>query len=175
MIPTSSTTRGLTWSKISKKAGWELQHNGVVMGALQRTNLWKSEFQATTYHGSWMFRRKCGFHPITEIVDANGVQIATLKQNLTGAGTLTFSDGQTFQLKWKGFWRPVWTLFAGSDQALFSIDSHAKTVEPISDLQLPEARLNLLMVFAWHIIQQASEDAAATAAIVVATSAVAMT
>jgi hypothetical protein len=58
----------------------------------------------------------------------------------------------------------------GSGQPVLSIHSREKTVDLSRELCLPEDRLILLAIFTWHIMQQASEDAASAAAVVLATS-----
>src|SRR5262249_42443057 len=99
-----------------------------------------------------------------EILDASGVQVAKSKQNWSGNnGTIAFKDGQSFQFSSKGFWRPTWTLSAGSGRPLFSIDVRSKTVHLLSDPDTQDDRVNLLMIFVWRIIQQGEEDAASAA------------
>ena len=173
MIPISSAiSGGLVWSKTPYKRGYELKRNGEVVGTLQRKRFWSSEFQAESAHGSWNFRRTGCFHTGTEIVDSNsGTRIAILKPNWSGGGTLDFSDGLSFRLTSKGFWRPVWTVLAGdSGQPVLSIHSREKTVDLPRELHLSEDRLILLAIFAWHIMRQAAEEAAAAAVVVAATS-----
>ena len=82
---------------------------------------------------------------------------------------MVFFDGQAFRMTCKGFWRPVWTVFADNGQPVLSIHSRDKTVELPNEIQLSEDLLILLVIFAWHIMQQASEDAASAAAAVAAT------
>ena len=172
MIPISSAiSGGLVWSKTPYKRGYELKRNGEIVGTLQRKSFWSSEFQAESAHGSWKFRRAGCFRTSSEILDSNsGVRIAILKPNWSGSGTLAFSDGLTLRLTSKGFWRPVWTVLADSGQPVLSIRSREKTVDLSKELHLSEDRLILLAIFAWHIMQQASEDAASAAAAVAATS-----
>src|SRR5262249_39999452 len=91
-------------------------------------------------------------------------RIAVLKPNLSGGGVLKFSDGSTFRITSKGSWRPLWTLLADNGQPLLRIHSREKTVELPTQSHLSEDRLILLAIFGWHIMQQASEDAASVAA-----------
>src|SRR5262245_48859532 len=120
MIPISSAiSGGLVWSKAPNKCGYELKRNGEIVGSLQRTSLWSSEFQAESAHGSWKFRRTGCLHTGSEIVDSNSdTRIAVLKPNLSGGGVLKFSDGSTFRITSKGSWRPLWTLLADNGQPL---------------------------------------------------------
>lgn len=172
MIPISSAiSGGLVWSKTPCKRGYKLNRSREIVGSLQRTSYWSSEFQAESAYGSWKFRRAGCFRTGTEIADSNSdTRIAILKPNWSGGGTLYFSDGPTFRLTSKGFWRPVWTVLADSGQPVLRIHSREKTVELPRESHLSEGRLILLAIFAWHIIQQASEDAASAAAAVAATS-----
>lgn len=172
MIPISSAiSGGLVWSKIPNRRGYELKRNGEIVGSLRRPSFWSSEFQAESAHGSWQFCRTGCFRTGTEIIDSkSGARIATLKPDWTGGGTLQFFDGQTFRFVSKGFWRPVWTVLTDSGQPVLSIHSCEKTVELASGFHLSEDRLSLLVVFAWHIMRQAAEDAASVATFAVAAS-----
>ena len=172
MIPICSAISGeLVWSKTPYKRGYELKRNGEIVGTLQRKSCWSSEFHAESAYGSWKFRRTGCFRTGSEIVDSiSGAQIAILKPNWSGGGALDFSDGLTFRLTSKGFWRPVWTVLAASGQPVLSIHSREKTVDLPRELHLPEDRLIVLAIFAWHIMQQASKDAASAAVVVAAAS-----
>ncbi len=167
MISISPTVSGgLAWSKTPRKCGFELKRNGETVGSLRRTSWWSSERRAESPDGSWRFRRTGFFRMCTEIVDSrSNTRVATLKPNWTGGGKLTFSDGQTFSLTCKGFWRPVWTVRADSGQPVLSIHSRGKTVELPKELHLQEDRLMLLVMFTWHMVQQTSEDAASAAVV----------
>lgn len=171
MIPISSISGRLVWSKIRHKRGYELKRNGEIVGSLHGASFWSSEFQAESHHGSWRFRRTGCFRTGTEIVDSSShTRIATFRPDWSGGGTLVFSDGQTFRFASKGFWRPVWTMLTDTGQPVVSIHSREKTVELLNELHLSEDRLILLVIFAWHIMQQASEDGASVAAAVAVTS-----
>lgn len=172
MIPISSAiSGGLVWSKIPHKCGYELKCNGEVVGSLRKMSLWSSEVQAESLRGSWRFRRSGFFHTRTAVLDSiSGSQIATVKANWGGGGTLVFSDGQTFRITCKGFWRPVWTVLAVSGQLVLSIRSREKTVELANEFHVSEDRLALLVILTWHLLQQAAEDATSAAAVAAATS-----
>jgi len=159
-----SISSGLAWSRTHHQCGSELKRNGETVGSLRRTRWWSSERQAESSHGSWRFRRSGFFRLCTEIVDApSNTRIASLKPNWTGGGKLAFSDGQTFRIRSRGLWRPVWTVFADNGLPVLSIHSRGKTVELPNDLHLQEDRLFLLVMFTRHLMQQASEDAASAA------------
>lgn len=165
MIPISSAISGrLVWSKSPRKRGYELKCNGEMVGSLQRTGFWSSEFKAESVHGSWKLRRTgCSR---TEIVDSNSdTRIAIINSSWSG-GTLQFSDGRTYRLVYKGFCRPVWTVLTDSGQKVLSLDACEKTVELAETFDLLEERLLLLAVFAWHVMQQTSEDAALSAGVI---------
>jgi hypothetical protein len=55
-----------------------------------------------------------------------------------------------------------------SGQTVLSLDSREKTVELAKGLDLSEDRMILLAIFAWHVMQQISEDAALTGAVIAA-------
>lgn len=61
-------------------------------------------------------------------------------------------------------------MLTDTGQPVVSIHSREKTVELLNELHLSEDRLILLVIFAWHIMQQASEDVASVAAAVAVTS-----
>jgi hypothetical protein len=168
MIPISSSAAGgLVWSKTPYQCGYELRRNGETVGRLERKSFWSSEFHAESAQGRWKFRRTGCFRTATEIVDASsGARIAILRPNWTGGGALEFGDGLTFRLTSKGFWRPVWMVETESGQPVLSVRSREKTVELRRELPLPEERLTLLAIFAWHIMRQASEDAASAAVLI---------
>ena len=172
MIPISSAIpRGLYWSKSPHQRGFQLTSQGEVVGSLQKTNFWATEFRAESAHGSWKFRRTGCFRTGTEIVDANSnAQIAIFKPQWSGGVKLAFSDGMTFRLTCKGFWRPVWTVWAESGQAILQLHTREKAVELPGTAPVAEDRLTLLAIFVWHIMRQAAEEAASTAALSVATS-----
>ena len=171
MIPISSAIAGgLVWSKTPHQRGYELKSNGGTIAALQRKSCWSQEFHAESQHGNWRFRRTGFWRFASEIVDANSdARIATFKPNWYGGGTLVFSDGQTFQLTFKGLWRPVWSVLANGQRVL-SVQTRGKKVELVNQMHLPEDRLTLLAIFTWHIMRQAAEDAAAGAAVAAAIS-----
>ena len=172
MIPVSSAiSAGLTWSKSSRKHGYELKRNGEIVASLQRTGCWSSAYQAESPHGKWKFRRTGFWRAATEVVDSrSGARIAVLKPNWGGGGTLVFSDGQTFQITCRGLWRPVWSVLAENGEPVLSIHSREKTVVVPDQSLLPEDRLILLATFARYVMQQAAEDAASVAVVVAVTS-----
>jgi hypothetical protein len=172
MIPISTAlSGGLIWSKTPHNRGYELRCDGKIVGSLQRKSCWSSEFRAESADGSWKFRRTGWFHTGTEIADStSGTRIAVFKPNWSGAGTLVFTDGLTFRITCKGFWRPVWTVLTDGGQPILRIRSHRRTVEVSKELPLSEERVTLLAMFTWHIMQQAAEDAASAAGAVAVTS-----
>lgn len=172
MIPISSAVRGgLTWSRASHKCAYQLRRSGELVASLQRRRWWSTEYEAESQHGNWRLCRTGFWRTVIEIVDTDsGQQIATLWRYWRGGGKLIFSDHQTFQLICKGFWRPVWTVVADSGQSVLSIHSREKTVELPNETHLPDDRLTLLVVVAWHAMQQAAQDASAGVAVAAAIS-----
>jgi hypothetical protein len=167
MIPLSSATSGgLIWSKISSRS-FELNRSGEVIGRLQRPSFWSCSFQAETQTGRWTFRRSGWLGGCSDILDSASPQpIATFKPAWGGrGGKLTFVDGQTFQLQCKGWWRPVWSVIAESDEVVLRLQRREKTVEMSSAPTVPESRSGLLILFTWYHVLQSEEEAASAAVI----------
>ena len=172
MIPISSAiSGGLTWSKAPHSRGFVLNAGGEIVGSLQPTSCWSTEFKAECSDGSWRFRRTGFFRTATEILDAmSNTRVALLTPDWRGGGTVVFSDGQTFRLRSTGFWRQVWTVASQTGEPIMRVRSREKTVELATQFVLPEGRLALLVIFAWYCVQKAAQDAAAAASVVAATS-----
>ena len=171
MIPLSSSTAisgGLTWAKIPHSRDYELKLNGEAVGTLRRPGWFSSSFLAETRAGNWTFRRGGCLGSGARILDSATQQpIATLKSSWGSGGTLTFADGQTFHLKCKGWWRPVWSVIANSGETLLRLHRREKTVEVQDGSAVPASRLTLLIMFTWYRILQAEEDAASAAMVAV--------
>ncbi len=163
MIPLSSLVSSrFTWSEVSRDHIYELKLNHEPVATLQRPGFWSFKFMAETQHGRWIFRPTGFLSNGAEILDAAlEQQIATFKQDWGGKSALTFSDGQTFRLDCKGWWRPQWSVIAASGETLFVLHKREKTVEVTPSTTLPEGRLSLLILFAWYRVLKADEDAAA--------------
>lgn len=164
MIPLSSAiSLGLTWSKASHQ-NYELKLNDEVVGTLHRPSLWSSSFLAETQSGRWTFRRAGWLGAGAQILDSGSQQeVATFKSSWSGAGTLTFADGQTFHLECKGWWHPVWSVLAQNGETLLRLHTREKEVDVIADACVTDSRLSLLIMFIWYRVLQAEEDAAAAA------------
>jgi hypothetical protein len=163
MIPISSAlSDGLIWSKISCSRNYELKLNNELVGRLHKPNFWSSEFEAETQAGRWIFRRGgfCGTG--ATIVDSVSKQpVATSRSSWGGRGTLTFTDGQTFQVGCKGWWHPVWSVFTESGQPVLHIQTREKVVDLPAGSAVTDDRLALLIMFTWYCRLRAEEDAAA--------------
>jgi hypothetical protein len=173
MIPLSSSSAisgGLTWSKIPHSRDYELKLNGEAVGTLRRPGWFSTSFLAETQAGNWTFRRAgCLGGGATILDSATQQPTANFKSSWgTGGGALTFADGQTFQLKCEGWWRPVFSVIAASGETLLRLHRREKTVEVPASAIVPDGRLSLLIMFTWYRVLQAEEDAAA--AVVVAAS-----
>ena len=169
MIPFSSAVSSrLTWSKIPHTRNYELKLNDEIMGTLVRSSCWSSKVLAEARDGGWAFRRGGFLGTGAEIADADSEQpIATFKSNWSAGGMLIFADGQTFHLKCKGWWRPVWTVTTEDGQLVLHLHTRDKTVELGRNAAVPSLRLSLLIMFAWYRVLQAEEDAASAAAVAV--------
>jgi hypothetical protein len=162
ILKSSALSGALTWSKIScGKQRYELKLNHEVVGSLHKTSFWSSEFEVETQTGRWTFRRAgfCGTG--AAIVDSVSNQtIATSKSGWGGRGTLTFSDGQIFQVQCNGWWRPTWTVLTENGQPILHIHTRERTVDLPPAPAIADNRLTLLIMFAWYCVLRAEEDAA---------------
>jgi hypothetical protein len=165
MIPLSSATSGgLTWSRLSRTRSYELKVNDQVVGTLQHPSFWSSSFVAESQSGRWIFRRGGWFGAGSEILDSSSQQqLATFKSVWGGSGTLTFSDGQQFQLECNGWRRPVWSVVGKGGETVLRLHTREKTVDGPNVGSVPDTRLSVLIMFTWYRVLQAEEDAAATA------------
>ena len=185
-VSSPATPIHLTWVKCRIKGRHELSANGPILGSLQRVSLWKSATQAEFKGRTWSFQR-CGFSR-TGIMEEPGARpVAAFKNNWLGGGMLIFSDGESFQLTAKGFWRPVWSWLDREGKRLFEVVPHEKTVRVTGTAAVAEARnsaqdphsravfarewaeaegkLPVLIMFSWHQILETNDNAAAAAAI----------
>ena len=159
----------LNWVKSKIKGRHELTANGPILGSLQRVGFWKSASHAEFKGQTWSFQRSGAAR--TEILEEPGAHsVAHFKPNWIGGGTLSFNDGQQFQLVAKGFWRPVWSWINDQRQRLLEVVPHEKTVR-ITDVTAANewnsvrSKLPVLIMFSWHQILQTNDNAAAVAAI----------
>jgi hypothetical protein len=169
MIPLSSSSAvsgGLTWSKIPGSRDFEFKLNGESVGKLRRGSWLSSSFLAETQSGNWTFRRGGCLGSGAGILDSATQQpVASFKSSWgTGGGDLTFADGQTFQLKCSGWWRPVWSVVADTGATLLQLHAREKTVEVRTGSAVPDERLALLVLFTFYRVLQAEEDAVMIAA-----------
>jgi hypothetical protein len=176
MIPLSSASAmsgGLTWKKTSCSRSYELKLNDQLIGTLNRPSFWSSEFVAEAQNGNWTFR-KTGFlgngaevfdsskqDPTSKQDTALQQPIATFKSEWGGGSTLTFTDGQSFRLQCKGWWRPVWSVIGESGQPVLVLNVRDKTVDVPTAGAVPDTRLSLLIMFTWYRVLKAEEDAQA--------------
>jgi hypothetical protein len=158
----------LNWVKSKIKGRHELTAKGPILGSLQRVGLWRSASQAEFKGRTWSFQRNgCSR---TEILEEPGARpVAHFKANWIGGGTMTFHDGQRFQLAVKGFWHPVWSWINDQGWKVLEVVPHTKTVSicdegAVAGLNSSQSRLPVLIMFSWHQVLQANDDAAAVAA-----------
>jgi hypothetical protein len=74
-------------------------------------------------------------------------------------------DDQTFQLECKGWWRPLWSVFAEGSEPLLRLYRREKKVELQPATTVPAERLALLILFTWYHVLQSEEDTSAAAVI----------
>lgn len=171
MIPLSTASSGgITWSKISCARGYELKLNGEVVGTLRKASFFSSNYIGEAVDGQWTFRRS-GWLGSSQIVDSSSQQqIATFKSQWGRRGPLTFADGQRFLLERKGWLRPVWSVLIADDEPIVQVRVREKTVDLKANGAGLGNRLTLLILFAWYLILQVNEDAAAASVASIAAS-----
>lgn len=163
MIAATSLTTPvqLTWIKSNVRGRYELTANGPILGSLQRVGFWKSASRAEFKNQSWSFQRSGLAN--TQILQQPGDRpVAGFKANWLGGGMLTFADGRQFQLTTKGFCRPVWSWIDDQGRKLFNVTPHNKSVVLVGAVD--NSYLPVLIMFSWHQILQANDDAAAAIA-----------
>jgi hypothetical protein len=162
--PATATSAGFSWIKLPYHRGCELKRDNEVMGTLQRSSKWASDYVASTPNGEWTFRRTGFWGSGTEIVDTNSRQtVATFTPIWPSRGTLTFSDGQGFNLECKGLWHPLWTVRTPDAKPVLSLHVREQKIEFSEMPAIDVARLQLLAIFVLYRVQQAEEDAASAA------------
>lgn len=163
MIPISSAlSGGLTFARLPRCQDYELRLNHEVVGSLRKPSFWSSDYIVETSDGRWTFRRGgfCGTG--AEIVDSKtGLSIAKFKSSWGGRGELAFTDGQIFQVEYKGWWRPVWSVLTETRRPVLHIHQREHIVKLEPGVRISESRLALLIFFAWYRMLREQEDAAA--------------
>lgn len=160
MIPAPRViSLGYSWSTLPHSRIHEVRSNGQLVGTVQRPSVSNYDYEAKTTASQWIFRRTGLMGTGAEILDATSSEpIASLKGRI-----LTFSDGQTFRLRWKGLWHPTWTVQSQSGGDVLSLHTRERTAEVFPGGTLNEERRNLLTMFVLYRVLQAEEDAASAA------------
>ena len=164
--PSTASASGFSWITFPHNRGCELRRNNQLIGNLQHSSQWASDYVASTPEGQWTFRRTGFWGSAAEIVDTASQQtIATFKPLWPGRGTLTFSDGQGFNIECKGLWHPVWTLRTQDAEPVLSLHVREQTIDFGSVQTIPDVRLRLMAMFVLYRVRQAEEDAASAAVV----------
>ena len=167
MIPLSSAnSSGFSWSKLARSGGFEVKLNGSVVGVLRRMSLWSSNYQATTSEGTFKLQRRGWGGTKSEIVESVSQQpIARFESGWRRRSTLTFADGQQFQIERNGCWHPRWSITAEGGEPILSVDPRRRTGDTPIATQVKNSRLALLIMFLLYRIHQAEEDASVAAVV----------
>lgn len=155
----------LFWTKSHPEGRYELILDGQPLAWLQHGEYWNSESQAGFAGYQWSFRRPGAALGHTEIRQNDLPNpVATYKSHWGGGGTLTFSDGARFLVSCSGVWHHVWSLLDENGRTVLSVGPHSRRVL----LSRPQGanlasedhdRLLFLIVFLWHEILQARDEA----------------
>ena len=167
MIPLSSAnSSGFTWSKLPRNCGFEVKLNGSVVGALRRMSFWSSNYEAITSEGTFKMQRRGWSGTKAAIVDSvSQRQIALFESGWRRRSTLTFADGQRFQIERKGCWRPQWSIISESGERVVCLDLRQRTGDTPFAANVKTSRLALLVMFTLYRIRQAEDDASAAAVV----------
>ncbi len=164
----------LVWHQPSiMKRQYELRIAEETIGKLDWVNSWGSLATAELSGERWTFKRVGVFNiRITVRREGSDEDIAVFKPTWTGAGTLSFPDGRTFQWKSLNFWQTDWAWVNPGDHPFVRLVSKGKmlrleaavAIEPLASA-LPE--LPLLVLLCWYLMVMAWEDASVSTVAVV--------
>jgi hypothetical protein len=149
----------LNWSRSGRNH--ILSINGETAGTLEQPSLWCSKMLASTTTGQWLFRQAGTLRTGAEILDQSGQFVAGLKTCWGGPATLTFNDGQTFLIKARGVFHPVWSVVTPDSQIVMQLHKSEKRVEVMNGAGTALDRIVLLALFVLYRMWQAEQDAAA--------------
>jgi hypothetical protein len=135
--------------------------NGETAGTLEQPSFWCSKMVASTTAGQWTFRQAGTLRSGAEILDQAGQFVAVLTTCWGGPATLTFNDGQTFLIKAKGVFHPVWSVSTPDSQIVMQLDKRERRVEVMNGASTARDRIALLALFVLYRMWQADQDAAA--------------
>lgn len=163
MIPSlTAVSSGFTFS--ANWRGFELKRDGRSVATLKRPRVWSADFIAESPGESWIIRRNGFWGTKGEILEgASQRPIATFKWGWGGKGTLTFADGQRFQVQTRGCWHPVWSVTTEAGQPALQLHTREKSVDIHQPTALPGDRVLVLILFTLYRVRQAEEAAAAAA------------
>lgn len=169
MVTSSLTDAQLFWNKSFPEGRYELTLGSQPLAWLRHGEYWSAESQARFGEHAWLFRRPGSAPGQTEIVEGDSpVPLASYKSHW-GGGTLTFSDGTRYLLSCTGVWHHLWTLLDSTGDVVLRIEPKARKVvvshgPPLVRPGEDRDRLLLLVVFVWHEILQARDEAEMVAA-----------
>jgi hypothetical protein len=155
----SGAPNTLTLTRGQRSRSYELTFDSQVVGVMERPSFWSPSCVVETADGRWIFRPSGCFGGIAIVDEASQRTIAMMKSNWgTGGGTLTFTDGQKFELTVSGLWQPVWSLTPENGQSVVRLNVREKTLELPSGAAVKD--LSLLAMFVYYRLLKSEEDAA---------------
>ncbi|MGE5324487.1 MAG: hypothetical protein ACM3SW_16595 [Actinomycetota bacterium] len=164
MVTSSLTDAQLFWNKSFPEGRYELTGEGQPLAWLQHGEYWSAESQARFGEHSLLFRRPGSSIGHTELVEGDSPAPLASYKSHWGGGTLTFSDGNRYLLSCTGVWHHLWTLLDSTGDVVLRIEPKVRKVVVSHGPSLLRAgedrdRLLLLVVFVWHEILQARDEA----------------
>ena len=124
-----------------------------------------------TSENSYSLKRMGFLHPRVTVrrLDFDD-DIAVLRMDFGGGGTLEFNDGRVFRLSRKGFWNSVWDISDEGHRQLCSLTWVASLSKKSGEVSI-ESEVKklrdpaLLLCVAWYTMVLAAEESAAVAVI----------
>ncbi len=148
---------------------YELRAGDEILATVRSIGTFKTYDVAVAEGQQWTFRRAGSFWKSWTAIYAGEVQevneqmppVATYTR-ARGGGQLTFSDGRSYTWKALSRWRSIWAWTGPDGVPLLSMKTSKRLTIAPEGTHLPE--LPLLVLFAFHLMRIAEEQAAASAA-----------
>lgn len=148
---------------------YELRAGDETLATVRRVGTFRTYDVAMAGGQQWTFRRAGSFWKSViaiypgEVQEANTqIPPAATYASVRGGGRLTFSDGRGYNWAPVSRWRSIWAWTGPDGVPLLTMKTSKRLTIAPAALNLPE--LPLLVLFAFHLMRTAEEQAAASAA-----------
>lgn len=151
------------------QSAYELRVGDEVLATVRRAGTFKTYDVAVAEGQQWTFRRAGSFWKSWTAIYAGEVQDANAQippvatyTRVRGGGQLTFSNGRSYNWTARSRWRSIWAWTGLDGVPLLSMKTSKRLTIAPEAIYLPE--LPLLVLFAFHLMRIAEEQAAASVA-----------